>query len=278
MSKGEVIKEVIKDNKDRIKELLGKYSDRTKEDFDELIVLAKEPRKWLEKFSGYGMDDKFLYKYSDICNGYIKEYEKYKGSPIGYNITATKNRKVEKDVGAFKSPDDAQILAVMGEEGLIEYKKKMELLKTRVPTTAVKIATVEQKIPVSIYFDYLSGLYVGQAEIYKDFLYDNKKVYSFNRIASFLGFDLNIIDRGTKVRKDIYLVFIKNYNQMEYYTIDDLFVELNSDAECDMWLSKRILTLEQVKHDISTGINKIIELTDIIEESVKKIIGPQMGG
>jgi hypothetical protein len=271
MTEGEVMSEDLKvleeSDKIRVKELLDKCG-RTKEDFDELISIRKKyPIR--EKRDEFKRD--FLMRHSEVIIQYIEEYEKYKDI-ISAVITVSKNKKVSRDVSAFKPADEEQIRQVMGEEGWEDYKAKMELLKANVPKQSVKITTVEQEVPLNIYFNYDSGLWVSQAEVYKDFLYGDKRIYSFNKIASFLGFDLNLIDRGTKVRKDIYLVFLKNYSEMEYYTISDLFAELNSEEERSMWMSKKILTLEQVKKDIETGVHKVVEFSDIIDNIVKQII------
>src|SRR5271157_1223121 len=200
-------------DKERVKELLGKLG-RTEREFEELLKLYV--LEYNDKANATGIIRDYFSQYYDRKN------EKYLFPVINYEIMAQKIKKVIQDVSVMKLPDDAILKELMGEEAMDNYKKRIEQSQSLAPKASVKMAIVEQEVPITIYVNFDTGLYVAQAEIYKNFLY-NKKLYSFNRIANFLGLELNVkeIGRPDSKDKDIYMIFIKTYNEMEYFNIND---------------------------------------------------------
>lgn len=239
--------------------------DRTKEEFEELLMLSET----------YKVDEDIKQKHLDLC---IKCKREYLLCPdmTAYEIKVQKSKKVENASTVFNPSDDLIAKEVMGEEAYEEYKKRQELLKNASKKSFANIVTTDYNAPIKIWRDYETGLLVSETEIYKGFLYNNDRVYSFGPIAKFLGFELNIINRGSEKRPEIYLIFKKVYSEFLYYTINDLFFESKNDNDKLLWQSKKLLTYGQVKNEIEEGVNKIIEFTNIVEETVKKILGPQM--
>ncbi len=237
----------------KVKKLLNKAEARTISEFKDILDYAC---------------DKF--KNQTIINQYLKEFlENEQG--LQYDITVSKTKKVEQKIEVSKLPDDETLKQMMGEEEMEAYKKKFELMQNVNTRVAVKMATVEQQIPIKIWMNYDTGLYVAEAEIYKNFLYNTDKLYSFGKIASFLGLELNVKEIKSGARKDIYLTFIKNYSELEFIGIQHFFDEPKTDSEIEFFNSKKLLTIEQVKKDIEIGINKVIEFSNIVEDIIKQL-------
>jgi hypothetical protein len=254
---------MLNNKKDDIKKILEKIGNRTKDEFEILIKYA------IDNKSNNNIFNKGII-YHDYKQ-YNNEYNKCKEF-IKYNITLHKSKRVVRDTSTFRIPDEHIGKELMGEEAYEEYKKKMELLKVNSKTISVKMDTVEYECPITIYMNYDTGLYSATFEIYKNFLFNNDKLYSFNKIATFLGYELNIIDRGSKMHKDIYLVFIKNYNEMDYVNINDMLNKPNTEIEKKIYDNKKLLKIDDIKKDIENGARKIVEFSNIIEDSVNQII------
>lgn len=238
----------------RVEELLGKF-DRTEEDFEELLLNASTQYT----LANCKCDPK----------QYIDEY--HANQTLSYDIGVTKTKKVEQVVEVSKLPDDETLKQMMGEDEMEAYKKKFETLKTANTRIATKMASVDQEVPVKIYMDLNTGLYKAEAEIYKNFLYGTDKLYSFGKIAAFLGLELNVKEIKVGQRKDIYLCFIKSYSDMEYININHFFDEPKTESDKQIYNSKKLLIMEQVKRDIELGVNKIIEFSNIVEDIVKQL-------
>jgi len=269
--------------KEDIVKILEKCGGRTKDEFDILVKYAidnyryrskDEINKFISFITGNKYNDNNIYiDYKEYTN----EYNKCKDF-IKYNVILKKSKRIVNDVSGFKMADPKTAIALMGEEGYTEYLKKMESLKVNSPKVSVKVDTVEYECPIVIYMNLDTGLFTSSFEIYKNFLFNSDKLYSFHKIANFLGYELNIIDRGSKVRKDIYMTFIKNYSEMEYVSINDILINPKNDMERDMIDSKKVLTIDNIKLQIEKDAQRIVEFSNIIEDCVNQIIPKSSDG
>jgi hypothetical protein len=259
--------------KEYIIKILEKCGGRTKEEFEILVKYAVDNYNFNKDnniFFNFLVGNKNKDIYINY-NEYANEYNKCKDF-IKYNVMLKKSKRVSSDVSGFKMADPKTAIELMGEEGYAEYLKKMETLKVNSPKVSVKVDTVEYECPIVIYMNLDTGIFTASFEIYKNFLFNSEKLYSFNKIASFLGYELNIIDRGSKVRKDIYMTFIKNYSEMEYININDMLFKPTNDIERKMIESKKLLTIESIKTQIEKDAQKIVEFSNIIEDCINQII------
>ena len=162
-------------------------------------------------------------------------------------VNARKRVKVMARVGVLSHP------LVNGD---INVDKKME-----------SIREVVVPVDVLLYKDLLTGLYKFEFAIPKNFLM-GREDYDADPIAHFQGMDV-------KEKKDygqLYLVFIKEYNLLEYLTIDDLLIEPKMEEDKKFINSKQILTFDIAKSSAEQIVSKTVEFTAVLENLMKQFM------
>jgi len=98
-------------------------------------------------------------------------------------------------------------------------------------------------------------------------------------IANFLELEVNekLLKINDKIVKDEYsLDFIKKYDELKYFTVDDIINNPTNKEEEKYFKNKKILLLTKVVEDVNFNINKIVQFSNIVDKCVKQVMGPEI--
>lgn len=216
------------------------------------MIVDEHVQKILDKFDRDETDFKNLIDFFATCDNplAVKWAESAVADISHHNeqvvVNAKKRVKMLSRVGTITHP----------EVGSINVDKKMETVRE-----------IVVPVDVLVYKDFLTGLYKFEFSMPKNFML-GREDYDADPIARFNGMDV-------KEKKDyghIFLVFIKEFNFMEYLTIEDLLIEPKTDEDREFINSKPILTFNRTVTCAEQIVSKTIEFTAIVEDIIKKFM------